>query len=91
MCLDVYPCGPMFVSQLTKIIAVGLHCVLILSSTVFSQTQGSYVAVKVFHEHAHVGKPDDLRELEVLRQLVHSNIIKLLTIEKMVSPCGLTL
>ncbi|CAG5134900.1 unnamed protein product, partial [Candidula unifasciata] len=50
------------------------------------KTQGSYVAVKVFHDSSHVGyKADDLRELDVLRQLGHPNIIKLLTIEKIVS------
>ncbi|XP_012944425.1 serine/threonine-protein kinase TBK1, partial [Aplysia californica] len=44
------------------------------------KVQGTVVAVKVFHDH--VGyKQDDVRELELLRQLDHPNIIRLLAIE----------
>ncbi|BFZ10682.1 hypothetical protein BsWGS_13721 [Bradybaena similaris] len=48
-----------------------------------NKVTGEYVAVKVFHDHVYQGyKTDDLRELELLRQLKHQNIINLLNVEK---------
>ncbi|KAH9507932.1 Serine/threonine-protein kinase tbk1 [Bulinus truncatus] len=43
---------------------------------------GKVVAVKVFHDYISQ-KADDIRELELLRQLQHKNIIRLIGIEKM--------
>uniref|UniRef100_A0A0B6ZP08 Protein kinase domain-containing protein n=1 Tax=Arion vulgaris TaxID=1028688 RepID=A0A0B6ZP08_9EUPU len=47
---------------------------------------GKYAAVKVFHDRVYQGyKTDDLRELELMRQLKHPNIITLLAKEQIVS------
>ena len=52
----------------------------------FHQDRGTVVAIKAFHDHVALGyKQDDLRELELLRQLEHPNIIRLLAIQKEVS------
>ncbi|CAL1547530.1 unnamed protein product, partial [Lymnaea stagnalis] len=45
---------------------------------------GQVVAVKVFHDYI-TQKADDIRELELLQQLKHENIIRLITIEKIQS------
>ncbi|CAG5136715.1 unnamed protein product, partial [Candidula unifasciata] len=46
------------------------------------KTAGTYVAVKVFHEHIYQGhKPADSHELELLQQLKHQNIIHFLGVE----------
>ncbi|KAK3769703.1 hypothetical protein RRG08_004953 [Elysia crispata] len=54
------------------------------STSFFSSvTLGTLVAVKVFHEHVNMSNKEDARELQLLRRLEHSNIIRLLTIEKL--------
>ncbi|RUS72915.1 hypothetical protein EGW08_019311 [Elysia chlorotica] len=48
-------------------------------------TQGTLVAVKVFHERVPMGNKEDDRELQLLRRLEHPNVIRLLAIETLSS------
>uniref|UniRef100_A0A2C9K6B5 Protein kinase domain-containing protein n=1 Tax=Biomphalaria glabrata TaxID=6526 RepID=A0A2C9K6B5_BIOGL len=49
-----------------------------------NKNNGQVVAVKVFHDYISQ-KTDDIRELELLKQLNHRNIIKLIGIERLPS------